>query len=592
MRTRLVTNLGLGSKPEPPHYLPVIYSWNGKQTGQATPLVERAILELFEPVDEVVVLGTQQVKERWFDTGLLAREVGRQVVERPLDSVIVRGRRELGGGFVFSVIDIQTLEGQRALFRQTVADLGAYEDNPPERVLFDVTHGFRTQPLLGMAAVAFTLSEWSRRRLDNPPVLQILYGAFDAKQDGVSPIWDVTEFVEASRWNSALDALLRYGRADDLEALASAESRRALEVARGRGERGLELAAHGFVGRLGTAARKYADDLSLGRLLYLFTESAPRLRELLASDDASSWVKRLPVLESAVETLKAQVEPLCSPDVTGRAGLRATHAFAELSGRLQRFAEQAAALREAAVTRYALANGLPRVEPKQKGAKAARERQERLLGALARRVHDDRQFAGTLPEREAEFARLFTSIGDRRNDIEHLGLNENTGKAKSLREGLARYCGELAPFALDPGEAPPSPPAAAEKRFLNLSNHPLSEWPQAQLDAARALDLGEPCELGGGMPQVDPAADTAEVCKLAQAIAKRALEAGAAGACVVGEYTLTLALVAALQREGVRCFASTTARVAKTRTLPDGSVETTRGFEFQAWREYPGSRDE
>ncbi|MGI5864609.1 MAG: CRISPR-associated DxTHG motif protein [Myxococcales bacterium] len=585
MRTRLVTNLGLGPSPHPPHYTPVVYEWGNRKTEEKTPLVERAILELFEPVDEVVVLGTEQVKNRWLKDGLLESLLERCVVERPRDSGITRGPRDLGDKVVFRVVEIESLEGQRALFQQTVADLGAYEDNPPDRVLFDVTHGFRTQPMLGMAAVGFTLSEWSRRGLANPPALQILYGAFEARKDEVAPIWDVTEFAAASRWNSALDALLRYGRADDLEALAVAEAKRARKEALERGERGRQLAAHDFVRRLGTAARELADDLALGRLLYLFTDSAPRLRELLQSEEAAAWVERLPVIESAVEALKAQVEPLCSPDVTGPAGLRATHAFAELCGRLQRFAEQAAALREGAVTRFALAAGLPRVEPGCAGAHRARGLQEAQLGALVQRVRKGSELAAGLPAREIEFAKVFDSVGGRRNDIEHLGLNNGPAKADTLRRRLADDCAALAPFASEPGEVS----LRRGKRFLNLSNHPISEWSQAQLEAARALNLGEPRELEGGMPQVDPAADTAEVCELAEEIANRALAADAAGACVVGEYTLTFALVRQLQRAGVRCFASTTKRVAKSRTLPDGSTETVRCFEFQAWREYPGA---
>lgn len=125
------------------------------------------------------------------------------------------------------------------------------------------------------------------------------------------------------------------------------------------------------------------------------------------------------------------------------------------------------------------------------------------------------------------------------------------------------------------------------RAFLNLSNHPLAAWSPAQLDAARALGLGDPCDLEGGLPTIDPYAVGEDVDARAAEIAAHALAQGAAGAFVSGEPTLTVCLVRRLQRAGVRCFVATTERrVAETRK-DDGTVVATREFSFVAWREYP-----
>jgi hypothetical protein len=122
--------------------------------------------------------------------------------------------------------------------------------------------------------------------------------------------------------------------------------------------------------------------------------------------------------------------------------------------------------------------------------------------------------------------------------------------------------------------------------FLNLSNHPVSGWSEEQVAAARTLDLGEPTDLDGDMPTVDPEADTAEVVAMADEIAARAVAQGAAGAQVMTEYTLTQALVAALQRRGMRCFAATTRREVVEDVKLDGAIEKKSVFRFIRWREF------
>jgi hypothetical protein len=122
--------------------------------------------------------------------------------------------------------------------------------------------------------------------------------------------------------------------------------------------------------------------------------------------------------------------------------------------------------------------------------------------------------------------------------------------------------------------------------FLNLSNHLLATWSPAQLTAARALGLGEPVDLHGGMPLVDPRWPAEAIPPLARALADRALAQGARGAHVAGEGTLAYALVNELKRRGVRCFCATTDRQAMETPLPHGGVRKESRFRFVGWREY------
>lgn len=172
---------------------------------------------------------------------------------------------------------------------------------------------------------------------------------------------------------------------------------------------------------------------------------------------------------------------------------------------------------------------------------------------------------------------------------DHAKAHFNRATADDFEKRLATACNltQQLVHAVSSETATRAHVAGDEARcFLNLSNHPLETWSEAQLRAARALGLGEPRELDGGMPIVAPEAPTAEVAELARHLADRALELHAAGAHVAGDFSLTHALVLELQARSIRCFAATTSRQSTERRREDGAVERTSIFDFVAWREY------
>jgi hypothetical protein len=453
-----------------------------------------------------------------------------------------------------------------------------------------------------MAAVAYVLSEWVRQEVAEPPALRLLYGAWEARDEGtnVAPIWDLTELVKASRWNAALDALMRYGRADDLERLGAEERRSHLDRLRSAGKTGKELGEASFAGTLGLAAKELADDLALGRLRDLVAGapgrkgkgkigSARRLRDLVTSPEADDLQRRLPPLRDSLQQLDRLLAPLEAPNVLGREGLVASAALVGLYGRLQRFAEQAALIREGLVSCHALAtNPAGVVEPGGEGCLQAREAPERDLGKLD---IEYRCRLDDLPEPQQQLIKLWGEVSQLRNDIEHCGIRGQPVAASRLRQALEKISKEFVDLVSRASSEATANIGPAQKRaaarFLNLSNHPLSRWTAEQRQAARALDLGEPADLDGGMPLVDPEADERKVCALADEIAERARRQGTAGAFVASEPTLTLALVSRLQRAGVRCFNATTAREAEATVAPDGSVHRESTFRFVKWRPYP-----
>lgn len=116
--------------------------------------------------------------------------------------------------------------------------------------------------------------------------------------------------------------------------------------------------------------------------------------------------------------------------------------------------------------------------------------------------------------------------------------------------------------------------------FINFSNHPSQAWDEKQM--AAALQFGNVVDLP--FPQVDPAASTTDVSRLAQQCVEQIMALGQGRAVTVhamGEMTLVFQVVSTLKRLGVRCVNSTTERI----TTEEGNKKVSL-FNFVQFREY------
>lgn len=576
MRTRLVSFLGLGSpKGPPPYYTPTAYSLDGR-ISESTPLLDVALCELIPDIGSACLLGTEAVRKRWIDSGLALK----------------LGLDRLADHLHFEEVPTGETPQQRwRLFEQVVLAMrpekrdDLRETEPPEQLIVDVTHGYRSHPLLGVAAVSFAISEWARLGIEKPPALRVVYGAFEAKVDDAAPapVWDLTELVTAGRWNGALDALMRYGRADELAALAKIESSQAVAAAQERGLKREELAQYSFPKLLGERAKAFADALTLMRLRDLVTTAAPQLLKTLNSPDADALVTRIPPLKGTIEQLRRELGALRADSLMSPEGLRSMAALARLCLKTQRYSELAITIRESLISEYGLFLGHDAVEPGQPQFYAHRDATESQWGSFGAAVQGRQRLAKAgkrLPPLSSR-QRLAAQIVKPRNDLEHGGLSNDPMPASNLRNSLEGLERDFREFLASDSAVGHSPARA----FLNLSNHPIADWTAAQLAASQALGLGEPADLDGGMPLVPSDATTDAVVELADELVARALSQSAAGAFVAGEFTLVAALVPRLQAAGIRCFTATRERDGEPR--PAAEAASTPEYGFVRWREYP-----
>lgn len=118
------------------------------------------------------------------------------------------------------------------------------------------------------------------------------------------------------------------------------------------------------------------------------------------------------------------------------------------------------------------------------------------------------------------------------------------------------------------------------QQFINLTNHPSSNWTGTQLAAAQAI--GPITDIA--FPEVDEQSSAQQIDALAEEYLAKVKTAADGHPCtvhVMGEMTFTYRLVTLLKEAGYKCVASTSQRMVEEQA--DG---TKKRFEFCQFREY------
>lgn len=516
---RLVSFLGVGN------YSPVVYRLES-QRSTLTPWVTQALCELIEPRPiEVVVLATQAA---WKKNG------------QPLTEAMSRA-----GLPAPQRVDVREGGDPEALWQQFAAITEALRVPAGHDVVLDITLGFRSQPFFSAAVGAFVHAVD-----DRPNRLRVVYGAIEAKQDDVAPVWELTTFVDLLDWTREIIAFLHTGRVAGVasrtlelgRALAQEWSQRAWD------ERGTRPT----LDQLAKALEAFGDDLATVRTgaLTLGNGSAARLsREIERAGDALAVAA--PPLADVLDKIAVMARPLRVDGETlaSEEGQRAVAALARLYLKMGRYSEAASTIREGWVTLYA--EEASAACPGTSYSRSARDRAERHWFTV-----------------EGERARTVATI---RNDIDHAGFGDQPLLPHKLIAKIQLLAEE---FAVASRQRAPCNAAT----FVNISNHPFELWEEAQRQAAEAL--AKPV-VNIRFPDVPPTAGGAVIDDLCDQCLGR-VPAGATHAMVQGEFTLTFRLVRALQRRGVVCLAATTEREVGD----DGAGGRTSRFRFVGFRQY------
>ncbi|MDO5411586.1 MAG: hypothetical protein Q4F21_14270 [Lachnospiraceae bacterium] len=114
--------------------------------------------------------------------------------------------------------------------------------------------------------------------------------------------------------------------------------------------------------------------------------------------------------------------------------------------------------------------------------------------------------------------------------------------------------------------------------FINFTNHPLSTWDEAQVQAAEVY--GEIKELP--FPSIEPEIGEAEIAALADMVVEKILAMNPAAVLCQGEFTLSYAVITRLKKHGIKVLAASSARMVD---VTDDGKKIVR-FHFERFREY------
>jgi hypothetical protein len=201
-----------------------------------------------------------------------------------------------------------------------------------------------------------------RRHCTKEPEIRILYAAFEKdafERDSdayVADVLDLTQFKKVVERDSAIDDLMRHGRADSLHKLVKEEHK----LAFAESEAG-QVASNPGLDRLARTAKDFADGLATARIPGLIAgqEVGGKIVPGLAADleaairSSESYLRgRIPPLAGQIGHLRSWTSELAAPRAISHPGVAATWRLARRYASLQRYAEMACALRECLISAW------------------------------------------------------------------------------------------------------------------------------------------------------------------------------------------------------------------------------------------------
>jgi len=250
---KLITVLGTGK------YEPVTYRWNDHT--YETSFVQEAFVHWLKP-EVTCVLLTEKARETHWNNLCQRLQEHTQIVEVDIPD----GKSEAELWRIFEKISDAVCEG--------------------DQIAFDITHGFRSLPVIALLTIAYL------KQIKQVKVRYILYGAFDAKDEQGTPVFDLTPFADLLDWLAAAKIFTVTGDSSELGQLIQEIQNDAYRNREAYGEN-LPRALKNF----GAALAEVSHDLLLTRVPNL-PKSVSNLieKQKRASAEVSDWTPPLTLL--------------------------------------------------------------------------------------------------------------------------------------------------------------------------------------------------------------------------------------------------------------------------------------------------------
>jgi CRISPR-associated DxTHG motif protein len=207
-------------------------------------------------------------------------------------------------GWAHKVVQIPSGESESELWR--IFDRLTSSAAPGDAVSFDITHGFRSLPLVSLLAATFL------RRAVGLELEAIYYGAFEAAVGGVTPVFDLSPFLDLLEWLSGVERFVGTGDSRPLAKLLGEVQNKAFRAAK-------DNPPTSFTG-LACALRALSLSLTLSRPLDVGDAASlclKRMNQTRADLDHGHARPLVPLIEQ----IRTTYAPLTDKSPTGQANL-------------------------------------------------------------------------------------------------------------------------------------------------------------------------------------------------------------------------------------------------------------------------------
>lgn len=301
----------------------------------------------------------------------------------------------------------------------------------------DITHGFRSQPLVVLAAALYL------EAASDVEVEQIVYGAFDKNSESPeTEVHDLTSFLSLIEWSVAARQFLRDGSASSLAALMK-------EIQGTAYRTGAEVKPQ-HTSSAGTQLERFTESLSVVRPREVGEERAPDLTDAIQS--LSNDVDRVPQLgplSVLLGRIQERVSPMQTTSLFDEDGFAAQVEMMRFYLKTEQLQQAVTLAREAMVSHRALELGYS-PEPVSKEEEGGRRKAENNLNNLAHMPAENRSTDG------GALADLWSSLTEVRNDINHAGMRADPSPGPSLSSTVREIVEEVADHVLS--KATPAEP--------------------------------------------------------------------------------------------------------------------------------------
>lgn len=295
-----------------------------------------------------------------------------------------------------------------------------------DEIFIDVTHGFRSIPIVALAVIVFL------KILNNIKVSKVVYGAFEARDyyDGKAPVFDITNFLDLIEWSYATDEFLNFGNAKRLRYI--------LDLIHNRTYKQVAEIKSVALKSLGKSLDELTTALSVIRPSEVskIANDLPKLIDNVKKDiEKLSSVKPLGSLLDKI-TPKFQVISEAKGNLFDSKGFKAQAQMINFYIQIEKY-QQAITLAREAIVSYICCQ--EKLNPSDQNERA---RAEDILNEW---VHLSRKSI-VLNEKASRFSFIWNKITSLRNDINHAGMRKNPTSAASIINNIKEVCTEVEQF--------------------------------------------------------------------------------------------------------------------------------------------------